>query len=387
MKKIVLLAIVLVVASIVAKSQNCTITTPLNKSYSKAAAVQSIIDNYTKKDLPGISVAVYTEKEGWWTGSSGYAKVEIKLAMNDCHLQYIQSVAKTYMAVAIMKLYEDKKIDLNAFITKYLPASISSNIRHADKITVEMLLNHTSGIAEYVSNPAYISQVILRPLYVPKMEEVIRFIANDEPRFAPGAKYAYTNTNYMLLAMIADVVTGDHASYIDKIIFKPLQLKNTFNRAHPDFLRYSNLVDTYWDVLNTGLPANVTPMQRANVESMIGDDGIVATPVDVIQFFKGLNEGKIIREATLKSMQQWQKNSEGYEIYGYGIARMKMGEHEGIGHGGGGIGAGCALIYIPKEKTYIFLATNVGVVWDGLPAQKANQMKDEVFNAVLNEGK
>jgi D-alanyl-D-alanine carboxypeptidase len=366
-----------------ASAQSCKLAVEINLQYSKADSLQRIMNRYTQKDLPGISVAVYSETEGWWAGAAGFAKTETNTPMTTCNLQYIQSVAKTYMAVAILKLHEAGKIDLNAPITKYLPKKISSYVKNAGMISVRMLLNHTSGIAEYVSDPEYIATVLLTPTKVAKMEEVLAYIQKDEPQFAPGTKYTYTNTNFTLLAMIADAITGDHAKYISTAIFTPLGLTNTYNRNDKGFLNYPDLVNCYWDLLNAGRPANITPMQKANVQPLIGDDGIVCTPVDVVKFFKGLMEGKLLQDSSLKMMQEWQTNKDGYQIYGLGLARMQLEKLEGVGHGGGGIGAGCIVIYVPEKKTCVFVTTNIGVIWDGIPAVKAGEMKDEIFKAVL----
>ena len=80
--------------------------------------------HYTTNALPGVSLAVYTEKEGWWASAQGYANVEKKIPMQNCHLQYLQSVSKSYMAVEILQLKEQGKIELDAPMTKYLPDKI-----------------------------------------------------------------------------------------------------------------------------------------------------------------------------------------------------------------------------------------------------------------------
>lgn len=142
------------------KSVNCDLGASINKSYSKAAVLDSIMLCYTDEGLPGLAVAVYSEKEGWWTGAKGYAKVETRTLMQSCHLQYLQSIAKTYMAVEILQLKEQGKINLDAPITKYLPQRYSKYVKDAEKITVRMLLNQTSGVPEYNTNPQFISEVI-----------------------------------------------------------------------------------------------------------------------------------------------------------------------------------------------------------------------------------
>ncbi|HEX4372942.1 MAG TPA: serine hydrolase domain-containing protein [Puia sp.] len=377
MKKILLSAIVIL--SILFTTAQVSI----NKNFSKASALEDIMKRYTTNGLPGVSVAVYTESEGWWTGCAGYSKIETKTMMTDSDLQYLQSVAKTYMAVAILKLHEEGKIDLDALITKYLPAKYAQDFKSLDKITIRMLLNHTSGLPEYSENPAIVSYIVLHPETVFDIAEKLKFLKNEDPQFTPGSKHKYCNTNYLLLAIIADAITGDHAAYINRIIFQKLGLKNTFYRSSPGYLHYANLVNSYWDVLNTGMPANITPLQRANVATLKGDDGIVCTTTDAIKFLKGLVEGKLLHDSSLALMKQWVNGDDGKPIYGLGLVYYAAGGLTGYGHSGGGLGAGCILIYVPEKKTYIFMATNVGTLLGGDLAKKADDMKNEVLAALL----
>ena len=88
-----------------------------------------------------------------------------------------------------------------------------------------MLLNHTSGVPEYNSNPSFVSDVIQHPLDNFSAIDCLKSIAGQDLQFTPGSKYVYTNTNYLLLSLIGDAITGDHAAYIKKNIFKPLGLE------------------------------------------------------------------------------------------------------------------------------------------------------------------
>jgi D-alanyl-D-alanine carboxypeptidase len=203
------------------------------------------------------------------------------------------------MAVVALKLVEEGKLDLDAFITNYLPKESNSYLKNASTITVRMLMNHTSGVPEYNSNPAYTSAVILHPTRVLVMEDVIKCLQAEEPQFSPGSKYRYTNTNHFLLTFIADAIISDHAKYMAQTIFEPLRLNYTFYRNSRGYLTYPLLPDTYWDILSTGRPANITPMQVANVAALRGDDGIVATPIDAVRFLKGLVDGKLLKEESM----------------------------------------------------------------------------------------
>src|SRR6186713_237232 len=239
MKKILILAMIMVsVLSFFGQApKNCNPDVPINTAYSKAVVLDSILKHYTANILPGASVAVYSEKEGWWASAQGYADLEKKLPMTNCHLQYIQSVSKSYMAVEILQLKEQGKIELDAPMTKYLPTKYSKYIKGASSVTIRMLLNHTSGVPEYNEAPGFVSNVILHPLQNFSSEDCLRGINRMDFQFAPGSKYKYTNTNYLLLSLIGDAITGDHAAYIKKNIFKPLGLNNSYYGKDLNYLK------------------------------------------------------------------------------------------------------------------------------------------------------
>jgi len=389
MKKVILFALSILSFNIVmfAQTKNLTVGCDpdvlINKNFSKASAIDSILTKYAADGLPGVSIAVFTEQEGWWAGAAGYSKLETRTPMTNCNIQYLQSVSKTYMAVVILKLYEEGKINLDVPITNYLPLKYSRYIKSADKMTVRMLLNHTSGVPEYGNNPVFVANIILHPTTIFKMEDAISCLADESPAFEPGSKHLYSNTNYLLLAMIADVITGDHAKYMEEKIFKPLGLNHSFYKSSRDYLNYPALTDSYWDVLNCGRPANITPLQKANVAMLKGDDGIVCTTTDAIKFLKGLVEHKLLHDSTFALMQHWVNDDKGNPIYGLGLVHYEAGGLVGFGHSGGGIGAGCVLIYVPSKKTYLFMATNLGVLIESDLSKKADAMKDEILATLL----
>lgn len=382
MKNIILIITIAFSMHSIAQS-NCDLGVEINKNYSKAAALDSITKKYTTGLLPGVSVAVYSEAEGWWASAAGFANIEKKIPMQNCHLQYLQSISKSYMAVEILQLKEKGKIRLDDPVTKYLPSRYSKYIKNAANITVRMLLNQRSGIPEYNSNPQFVSEVILHPLRNFNADNCLKVIADQEPNFAPGTKYEYTNTNYLLLSLIGDALTGDHAAYIRNNIFKPLGLNNSYYANNYTYLKGLNITESYWDVLNSGKPANISGLQQMTVISSKGDDGIVCTTVDVIKFLKGVIEHKLLNEESMKEMLEFIKDDNGNPRYGMGMIYFDLGGIAGYGHGGGGIGAGCGLIYVPSKKIYTFFSTNLGVLAEGELVRKADEMKNAILVTLL----
>jgi D-alanyl-D-alanine carboxypeptidase len=361
----------------------CADPTGLNPNYSKADDLQAAMQQLVEAGVPGCAMALYSEEEGWWVGAAGLAKIEDRTPMQVCHLQYLQSIAKTYMAVAVLRLYEQGKIDLDAPVTRYLPEKYSRYVSGAGRVTVRMLLNHTSGIPEYNFSPDYVAYLLQHPDHYFTGEDYLRYIEGKPLNFEPGSKYMYTNTNYVLLALLADAMAGDHAQLIRETIFEPLELTQTFYRDDPNYPNYRWLVNSYWDRYGNGIVENASQMQRNNVAALIGDDGIVATPIEAVKFLKGLMEGKLLKPATLEEMKTWVNNGQGNPAYGLGLSHTVINGQVGYGHSGGGIGAGCELRYFPEKKTYVFVAINLGTVTESVMHEEAAKRRDVIYEVLL----
>lgn len=246
-----------------------------------------------------------------------------------------------------------------------------------------MLLNHTSGIPEYNSQPNYVAKLLQHPAYQFEPEDYLKYIDDKSLDFEPGSKYSYRNTNYVLLALIADAVTGDHATFLSETILKPLGLSNTFYRHESGYLNYPQLVNSYWDRYSNSIVENVSQMQRNNVASLIGDDGIVATPVDAVKFLRGLMEGQLLEAATLELMKTWVNDSQGKPTYGLGLDYALFNEEVAYGHSGGGLGAGCNLYYFPEQQVYVFIAINLGTVTESPIHKVAEKTIDKLYEVLL----
>ena len=385
MKKYLFLAILLRSLSTFSQGLpivSCAESSTSNPNFSKAKQLQQALDEITRLSVPGISMAIYSP-EGWWLGSSGFAKIEDQTPMQNCHLLYSQSVAKLYLAVGILKLVEEGKIELDASMTKYLPQKYRRYIADSTKITVRMLMNHTSGIPEYNFAPAYVSKLLQHPEYDFTQEEYLAYIKGKPLDFPPGSKYAYRNTNYVILSLIADSITGDHAKWITEKIFKPLDLTNTFYRYEPGYLTYTNLVNSYWDRHGDGAIENISALQRNNVACLYGDDGIVATPEDYVKFLKGLMEGKLLAASSMEQMKTFVKDKKGNPTYGLGLDYNITSGQISYGHSGGGIAAGCQLYYFPEKNVYYFIGINLGTITDSPLHVAVEKTLNEIYGILL----
>ncbi len=354
-----------------------------NPNHPKGKEVSPILKSLVENGCPGASLALLDEN-GWWLQSEGFANIEEQQKMEDTFLHYLQSVTKTYMAVAILKLYEEGKLQLDDPITQYLAPEVSNMLDRADEISIKMLLNHTSGIPEYNFDPDYASTLLQHPETPFKAVDYIKFIKGKKLTFDPGSKYSYRNTNYVLLTLIADSITGDHGIYMEENIFKPLGLQHTYYRISDEKLAGETLTSSYWDRYSDGILENITYIQKQNVTHMVGDDGIVTTTSEAILFLKGLLEGKLLKESTLQLMKTWVNNREGKPAYGLGLGHGDVFGHPYYGHSGGGIGAGCELRYFPESNRYMFIAINIGTVTYSPLHIQLEELRNKLFVAMTD---
>ena len=346
-------------------------------------AVKTVLKKYVDMGIPGLALTVYNKEAGFWSYAEGMANLENGAPLTPEHLFYLQSVSKTYMGVLILQLYEKGKLKLSDSITHYLDNDWLITLDGVEKITIKMLLNHTSGLPEYTTDPILVSKIIQKPKKVWSVTDMLSHIKGKELDFEPGSKYAYRNTNYEVLSLIADKITGDHVKYMEKSIFKKLKLDSTVYLSKDNLNTNLKLTDAYWDVLLEGIPVNITSLQRANVSSMKGDDGIVASTKDAVLFLKGLISGKLLKPKTLELMQEFVLNDKGEKRYGLGIQYYDLDVTYALGHSGGGIGAGCVLLYLPELDSLVFMATNFNTLMDSPILRKAENLQLDILKALF----
>ncbi len=367
-----------------APTESCANDEQFNIDHPKAELLQQKLDQIIDLGVPGIVLAL-KDADGTWASTSGLSKIETNMPMETCHLQFGQSVAKTYMSAAILLLYEEGRINLDEKIAKYLPESVLEGIANASEATVRMLLNHTSGIAEYNDKPRYVTFLLQHPLHVFTIDDYLNYVRGASPRFSAGENHSYTNTNYLLLALIADEITGDHKEFIREEILLAHGLNNSYYH-NEGFMNYPDLVNTYWDRYSNGKIENCSEMHRINVGSLVGDDGIIATPLDYISFLEKLLTNQMLAKSTMDEMLDFVfAKPDGEDGYGLGISQEFINGEEQLGHTGGGLGAGCILSHYPKNDTYFFLAINLGVSITPGIADPFEEIADEIYAILLED--
>ncbi|PLX01480.1 MAG: serine hydrolase [Marinilabiliales bacterium] len=187
----------------------------------------------------------------------------------------IASITKLYIAVATTKLVKEGRLSLDKTLADYFP-ELAGRIEYSDKITLRMMLQHRSGIPNFIDHPDYWKKS-------PKSRQETLDYALDLPAdFKPGEDYAYSNTNYMLIEDLIDKTLGyPHQQYIKEQILNPLGLKNTFG----------SLSEVDIDDVMSGYYVGV------DEDFKYEDTGLMlATAEDVGIFLRALNDGSVFNE-------------------------------------------------------------------------------------------
>ena len=259
---------------------------------------------------------------------------------------YTASAGKTFTATAIGLLVDQGKIGFDHPITNYLSDSIMmdlhllNGIDYSDSIKISHLLQHTSGLADYFGDPTDHSTPLLDSIIAKKdkfwgPEELISYYkAHFKPLFAPGEGYGYTDTEYVLLGMIIENVSGKsfHEFLTDYIII-PLELNHTYLN-----LRSKPIQPTLAMAEMYSGEREISSFKSLSADWAGG--AIVSTGKDLINFQQALREGKLVTTETYKAMQEWVPEEKGMS-YGYGLRKINFKElffalpkWEVIGHSG-----------------------------------------------------
>lgn len=349
----------------------------LNQSnHSKGAAIQAILDKYTLKGVPGVSVAI-KDSEGSWEGVSGYAKIETNQKLKSGLVYPAASITKTYFAVAMLRMTEMGLINLDNSIVNYLPDSIAGKISDSKNITVRMLLNHTSGIPDYINNIDFKFYRFNNLSSGWTIDKALSYVYNKPLLFIPGSGFAYSNNNYILLSMMVENVTKvSEGVWLEENLFKPLDLKNTYYKVQPEYLNGLQMPDFYLDRFGNGKLENVTQPSRNEIESELGDGGLVAGSIDFVNFMDALMNNRIISQESLNQMKQFGASSE----YGLGIETgYKYNNKTQYGHQGAVFGGFSLLLYFEEQKTSFFISINAdATLVGGKTLMLCHELKNEI---------
>ena len=312
---------------------------------------------------PSVAVGVVRGADTIALKAWGKADLEHDVPATAGTVYRIGSVTKQFTAAAVMQLVEQGKVRLADSIGAWLP-DLPAAWRPA---TIRQLLNHTSGIPSYTSDPAWQRQwgVEMPP------ESLLAFTAKDTMWFAPGTKWRYDNTGYVLLGMLVRKLTGrDWGSDLEGRFLGPLDLAHTYHCTAepviPHRARGYEKTRTGW--ANTPYIAMSQPYAAGAMCSTVGD---------MARWNRALHTGKVVSAESYRAMTtpEGAAAADG-NAYGFGLERDSLGGWELIEHGGGIHGFIGANAWVPRAQLSVTVLTNSG-------SARAGDLLNQIARAAL----
>jgi D-alanyl-D-alanine carboxypeptidase len=288
---------------------------------------------------PGAILHVGSPRLGAWTGVAGLGRVAPDVPMRPADRFRAGSIAKPFVSTVVLQLAERGRLSLDARLPEVLPGSVIDRFPTAPDITVRMLLGHRSGIPEW-DLPAVDEQIARDPGKVWTVAEFLDLAAAQPPVFAPGTGFFYSNTDYNLLGLIVERITG--GSWRDEVtrsVVRPLRLTRTSLPAPGDRSIPGAHAYGYGE-----LDATTVDLTRVDpsIADAAGGGALVTTVGDLARFVDALFQGRLFRSPqTLRQMLAIAPAQDVGGLVGYGLGierRVLPGGTELIGHLGGAAG-------------------------------------------------
>ena len=203
----------LALAGLLALQAASAATPPTPAEFARFA--EPLLAEAYRADGPGAAVLVVRGDEVLYRGARGRADVAAGVPLEPDDLFRIASVTKQFGAAGLLTLVDAGKVSLDDPLSKYLPTYPDGG-----RITIEQLLNHTSGVRDYTSIPGTFDGPIRRNVTTAQLVDYFR---NEAPDFAPGEGWNYSNSGYVLVGAVIEAASGQPwYSYLDQALFKPL---------------------------------------------------------------------------------------------------------------------------------------------------------------------
>ncbi len=314
---------------------------------------------YINNGYTGISTAFLLPDGRIWTRAIGYSNISTLENLDTLMLLSGASITKTFTSSLILELLNENFLNLSDSLYQWLPSY--KNIDTT--ITIKQLLNHTSGIYDYSENVLGKISIFLDPEKIWKPEEILGFV--EEPYFDPGTDWKYSNTNYILLGMIAEKIIDNStvSNELRQRFFNKYNLNHTFFEIKEEIPDSLKIAHGYIDVNNDGIKDDIEFFSRNAIYSAAWAAGaIVSTPKDLVNWANYLFNGNVINQNLLDKMIDFEPVDlpESSHIIGYGLGLMQynINNYEFWGHSGNIPGFTSELVYSPELEIILCVLIN-----------------------------
>ena len=315
-----------------------------------------------KLAIPGVSATVILPDGSAWTGVSGLADVAARVPVTSATAFAFASVSKTFTSALILQLIDEGSLRLADPAVQYLPGI---RINLDPHITIAMLLNHTSGLPDYFLNPRIDGPLQRQPTVAWSTDRTLGYVGKRLS--PPGRAWHYSNTNYLLLGLIAEHVTGQPlATAIRTRLLDPTGLTATWYQdaespraALSHGYRFVGASRSARPIdLSDG--SGVAPF-RSVVTAAAGAGSIAGTSADLARWGRSLYGGAVLGpQGTAMLLSGFTKTTNYLPgvVYGYGVQALSIARHPSLGHSGRFLGFRSAIRHFPLDGVTIAVLTN-----------------------------
>lgn len=329
-------------------------------------AIQLKLDEWHKAgSFPGATLGVVLANGESFGLAVGVSDRETKKRMMAADRMLAGSVGKTFAAATALQLIKEGRIGLDDKIEKYLGTEEwFSRLPNAKQITVRQLMNHTSGLVRYEFKEQFTKDLTANPEKSWKPAELVAYLLDEKPPFAAGESWDYSDTNYIVLGMIIEKVTGRRFyEEANRRLLKPLKLTNTIPQDGP---RLKGVVQGYVGPNN---PFGGTDAMMVNGKFAINPQfewtggGYASTAQDLARWAKMIYEGKAyspdLLPEVLKGVSAPMLGRE--TKYGLGVIMRKTTLGPSYGHSGFFPGYMTDMMYFPEHRVAVAVQVNTSV--------------------------
>jgi D-alanyl-D-alanine carboxypeptidase len=335
-------------------SGTATATPSVRDAANAKPVLQRIVNRLVRDGAPG-ALAVVRTPTAVHRAASGLAERDPRTPLRATDRFRIASLTKSFVATVVLQLVAEGKLSLTDPVERWLPGLVPNG----GSITIRELLNHTSGLFNYTDDDGFRTTLATEPTRSWSPQELVAIAIRHPPLFPPGTNSSYSNTNYVLLGLIVETVTGTTlGQQLRNGLFQPLALGST---SLPTTLPIDgSYAHGYigWRTLPS-LPVGTLVDVSATLSPTWGwaAGGIVSDGDDVTRFYAALLSGKLLRPRQLRAMLTMADGSN----YGLGLARFQTGCGTAYGHVGDFIGWRTVAYARPHGRRAAVVMVNIDV--------------------------
>jgi D-alanyl-D-alanine carboxypeptidase len=352
--------VALVVATLVAAA---VAASPAAGRAAPRAELQRAVDALAAAGAPG-AVALVRDDDRIIRVASGYGNLAKRTPLRARDRFRVGSSTKSFVAAAVLQLAGEGKLALDDSVERWLPGLVPNG----GQITIRQLLNHTSGLADYApeEDETFIRRVLANRRKTWQPRELVAIATARQPLFAPGARWSYSNTGWILLGLIVEAASGNPLeAELQERIFAPLRLRAT------SFGTKARIAGRYAHGYSRVGARRRFDISVFNQSWAWAAGAIVSTTHDLARFYRALLDGRVLHPDLLAEMKTTVPTPSPVQRYGLGLIRTRLPCGVFWGHGGETLGYQSFADSRADGKRQLMIAVNADQSLLGPRAQRA----------------